>query len=405
MWLDHRNPGAPHPCHRLGEYGRLGHGSEHSLSRPTLVESLVGERITQIAAGQAHSVAVSWKGEAFTWGYGFQHVLGHGGEGDRLEPTRLSIPSACGEPKLRGSVTVAAGVGCFSDGGGGTEVSARGSGEVAAAVGVDDGVTCAAAGTWCTVLGTRRGRVLFTGMIVGSTIASGRPPRGFRSPTVSEFGRVDGGCWRVQCSPILDIQAETVLAIDYAGQAHELHGGGSPWGPHRRKKQKVASGGGSGSGGGSSSGGVGARVEPDISPSVDPPPRQLRVAPPFAKCSSVLITPAVEDTCLSWAEDGNRGRGNAEKYVAVASDGRLVSSFRTGETVELQRGAGDGVVHASAWASFHGDRAHGLLLVDGGASVVTQGNGRTGHVSSKGRPLLVLAAAVWCVYVVGCAPG
>lgn len=248
------------------------------------------------------------------------------------------------------------------------------------------------------MLGTRCGKVLATGVVVSSNAASGSPPRVFNSPSLSEFGRVDGGCWRVQCAPVLDQHAEAILVIDSAGQAHELHGidSASARGPHRRKKQRVASRGSCGSGGGSSSGGGIAETKPgpvERSSSMYLPPRQLRVAPPFAKCSSVLVSPAAEGTCLSWAENGSPGKGNDEAYVAVASDGCVLSSARArvGETVELQRGTGDGVVHASA--SFYGG-AYGLLLVDGGASLVTHGNGRTGHVSSEQLPLLMLAAFV-----------
>eukprot|EP00752_Nemacystus_decipiens_P005974 g5396.t1 len=377
--------GTVHSC-GLGDYGRLGHGSEDSLSRPTLIESLVSERITQIAAGQAHSVAVSWKGEAFTWGWGFQHVLGHGDELDRLEPTRLSIPSASGEPAVGGSESAGAEAG----GSGGAElVGARGSVGVAGG----DRVTCAAAGRRCTMLGTRRGRVLATGLINNSGAANGGHPREFYSALLSEVGRVNGGCWRVQCVPAFAPGVESMLVIDSAGQAYELSATeeGSLRGSRRWKQQRVASHRGCGrdgrSGGGVSSSGGGTAVDTASSFSTKPPPRQLRVAPPFARCSSVLISPAVEGTRLSWAECGSQAHGNAEAYVAVASDGCLLSSPRprAGETVDLQRGNDDGVVHASAWVDFRGDGAHGLLLVDGGASVITHGYGRTGHLG-HGNP-------------------
>lgn len=271
---------------------------------------------------------------------------------------------------------------------------------------VGDRVTCAAAGSRCTVLGTRRGRVLAAGLINVSSTASGGSPREFCSALLSEIGRVDGGCWRVQCAPVLVPGVESMLVIDSAGRAHELAEiGDSPLrGSRRRKQRRVVSDGGWGSGGGSSTGG-GAF---ETSSSTEPPRRQLRVAPPFARCSSVLISPAVEGTRFSWAENGSQGYGNAGAYVAVSSDGCLLSSARAGagETVELKRGDRNGVVHASAWVDFRADGAHGLLVVDGGASVVTHGYGRTGHVSwfrgKESSAWTQAALFVRVLFAVGC---
>lgn len=391
-------------CGRLGEYGRLGHGNEHNLSRPTLVESLVGERITQIAAGQAHSVAVSWMGEASTWGWGFGFVLGHGDELDRLEPTKLSIPPDRGEPNvgrpaIAGAGMVGGGGGGGSGGGRAEVVGARGRRVVA----VDDRVACATAGKQCTVLGTRRGRVLLTGLmhVCGD---EGRCIRSAISTALSEFGRVARGCWRVQCSPSLGRHSnlETMLVIDSAGQAHELNEIeieiDSSRGQRRLKRQRVPSGGNFGSCGGSSRGGAGTEPDPvEMAPWMTPPLRQLRVAPPFAKVSSVLVSPAIKDSCLSWAVNGSLGRCNGEVYVAVASDGYLLSSARTGEAPsKLQRGTADGLLHASVWVDDCGENARALLLVDGGASVVTHGSGRTGHVSSRGAGECFVTLSACC---------
>ncbi|CAN0316880.1 unnamed protein product, partial [Hapterophycus canaliculatus] len=108
-----------------GEYGRLGHGNERDLSCPTLIPSLVGVRIRQVAAGRAHSMALSWSGEVYTWGWGFGHVLGLGDEKSRFEPTRPFIPP---------DATVGR-------------------------------ATCICAGTTSTVIGTSSGRILFCGKV------------------------------------------------------------------------------------------------------------------------------------------------------------------------------------------------------------------------------------------------
>lgn len=381
---DQVDPLAPLPPTRLGEYGRLGHGNEHSLSRPTLIQSLIGERITQIAGGQAHSVAISWKGEAFTWGWGFKYVLGHGDELDRLNPTRLVIPpitsAYANNANLNGSgIMTGARVG-----GGDAEFSADNASHeglvsetrASGAVGVDAWVTCATAGKSCTVLGTRCGRVLAAGVIGVDGDVGGVYVDGFR---LREFGHLAAGlrCWRVQCARFRDHAAEMVLVIDSGGKAHQLYRVGTMWACHQMSVQVYREEWPDGCSGSSS----GSGPERGVVASSTRTPRPLMPEPPCTRCLSALVSPATKGTCLSWMENGDSDWGGGDSFVVVSADGHLLSSAGTGRNDHLHRRRGDSVVHASAWIESLGDKSHGLLLVDGGASVVTHGNARTGHVS------------------------
>ncbi|CAI5469127.1 unnamed protein product [Closterium sp. Yama58-4] len=70
-----------------GDGGRLGLGNEISLFSPTLNPNFLGETaVRSAAAGGLHSLAVSERGELFTWGYGGFGALGHG------EFTRRDVP-------------------------------------------------------------------------------------------------------------------------------------------------------------------------------------------------------------------------------------------------------------------------------------------------------------------------
>lgn len=332
-------------------------------------------------------MAISWKGEAFTWGWGFKYVLGHGDELDRLNPTRLVIPpitfADANGASLSGSGVVArARVGSGDGGGGYAGISTDDASHVGLVLGtresglvaVDAWVTCAAAGKSCTVLGTRCGRVLAAGVIGVDDDAGG--VHGFR---LREFGRLAAGrrCWRVQCARFRDHAAEMVLVIDSGGEAHQLYRVGTMWACHqmpvqacREELQNDSSGSGSGSG-----------PERGVVASSTRSPRPLMPEPPFARCLSALVSPATKGTCLSWMENGDSDWGGGDSFVVISADGHLLSSAGTGRNDQLRRRRGDMVVHASAWIESLGDKSHGLLLVDGGASVVTHGNARTGHVS------------------------
>lgn len=52
----------------VGEYGRLGTGSNDDALEPTPIEALADEDIVQIAAGYDHSLALTANGHIYTWG-------------------------------------------------------------------------------------------------------------------------------------------------------------------------------------------------------------------------------------------------------------------------------------------------------------------------------------------------
>jgi len=81
-----------------GEYGQLGHNNvEHRLV-PTLLagEALGGAAAVLVAAGGAHTVAVTLEGELWIWGCGEEGQLGLGDEADRLAPMLLGAQAAFG---------------------------------------------------------------------------------------------------------------------------------------------------------------------------------------------------------------------------------------------------------------------------------------------------------------------
>ena len=72
-----------------GGYGQLGHNDEEDQRVPRQVEPgwFGGEKVVFVAAGRAHTVAVTARGWLYTWGRGACGQLGHGGTGNRLVPT------------------------------------------------------------------------------------------------------------------------------------------------------------------------------------------------------------------------------------------------------------------------------------------------------------------------------
>lgn len=126
-----------------------------------VVEALLGTKIIEVAAGRAHSAAVSWEGEAFTWGWGLHGVLGHGDEEDCLLPKRVDLSNV---RKLAfrahgfGQVEKEPGtedLGLLEDSATGAE--GRGKGCFL--------VTCVSAGDRGTILGTRGGSILVAGWL------------------------------------------------------------------------------------------------------------------------------------------------------------------------------------------------------------------------------------------------
>lgn len=74
----------------FGSHGRLGHGDHASVWVPKLVAALVGTSVRAIAAGDAHSVVVSAKGQVYTFGASGHGKLGHGQTARPAVPERVS---------------------------------------------------------------------------------------------------------------------------------------------------------------------------------------------------------------------------------------------------------------------------------------------------------------------------
>ncbi|XP_020288916.1 E3 ubiquitin-protein ligase HERC2 isoform X1 [Pseudomyrmex gracilis] len=51
-----------------GDYFRLGHGNDHHVRKPTLVEGLRGKKIVHVAVGALHCLAVTDTGQVYAWG-------------------------------------------------------------------------------------------------------------------------------------------------------------------------------------------------------------------------------------------------------------------------------------------------------------------------------------------------
>lgn len=59
-----------------GIFGVLGHGGSLSLARPELIKVLSDKFIVSIACGEAHCLALSKEGGVFAWGRGYEGQLG-----------------------------------------------------------------------------------------------------------------------------------------------------------------------------------------------------------------------------------------------------------------------------------------------------------------------------------------
>ena len=77
-----------------GLNGKLGHGSESNTAVPSVIESLSGLRVCRLAAGCEHSAIVDSKGRLFTFGHGDGGRLGHGDSSPCLTPKRVEILEA-----------------------------------------------------------------------------------------------------------------------------------------------------------------------------------------------------------------------------------------------------------------------------------------------------------------------
>ena len=69
-----------------GIFGQLGHGVSESVFMPTPVKGLSDIRVTQVACGWQHTLALSDLGMVYSWGNGDEGQLGHSGTKDFTSP-------------------------------------------------------------------------------------------------------------------------------------------------------------------------------------------------------------------------------------------------------------------------------------------------------------------------------
>lgn len=70
-----------------GKFGRLGHGNERNCHSPKLVETLIGKKPKQIACGGFHSAVIGEDGKMYTFGGGEHGQLGQGERINQEVPT------------------------------------------------------------------------------------------------------------------------------------------------------------------------------------------------------------------------------------------------------------------------------------------------------------------------------
>ena len=73
-----------------GRFGQLGHGDERPQTTPRLIDALASVRVAQLAAGRAHSLALSHAGGVFSWGQQSAGATGHSCSG--ADAPNLTVP-------------------------------------------------------------------------------------------------------------------------------------------------------------------------------------------------------------------------------------------------------------------------------------------------------------------------
>lgn len=77
----------------LNEEGQLGLGSRAASPTPMAVSGTAHCGPGRVSCGDFHSAMVTVRGDLYTWGYGRAGRLGHGTEEDELQPKRVKAPS------------------------------------------------------------------------------------------------------------------------------------------------------------------------------------------------------------------------------------------------------------------------------------------------------------------------
>ena len=73
----------------VGDFGRLGHGGYQNQLLLKKVEALAGRCVVAVSAGETHSLALTADGSVWSWGYGSRGMLGHGDQQDQLLPKKV----------------------------------------------------------------------------------------------------------------------------------------------------------------------------------------------------------------------------------------------------------------------------------------------------------------------------
>lgn len=86
-----------------GDYFRLGHNVEQHVRKPTLVEALRGKKISHVAVGALHCLAVTETGQVYAWGDNDHGQQGNGTTVVNRKPTLVQgletsriVKVACG---------------------------------------------------------------------------------------------------------------------------------------------------------------------------------------------------------------------------------------------------------------------------------------------------------------------
>ena len=83
-----------------GGFGNLGHNDRGRRNVPMQVDParLAGDKVVFVATGEFHTMAVTARGQLYSWGYGAYGQLGHGDTVDRLVPTLVGAGVFGGAP-------------------------------------------------------------------------------------------------------------------------------------------------------------------------------------------------------------------------------------------------------------------------------------------------------------------
>jgi alpha-tubulin suppressor-like RCC1 family protein len=76
-------------------YGQLGNGTTDSSARPVVIEGLAGKNVVGLAAGQAHSLAVTSDNRVYAWGANWYGQLGDNTTDD--SPTPVEVEGLAGK--------------------------------------------------------------------------------------------------------------------------------------------------------------------------------------------------------------------------------------------------------------------------------------------------------------------